>query len=189
MCDVELKKQYNIFTSSEDVDLINSDDSKKLFEELSYRCILPALGTIVEKNVYDEIGNFDDYVYVEDWSFHLRVTRLGIKIHILPEITAYHRDGGISHGNTRLKEEAYVQFRKDLITLCEKEILPFISEMTSDAAKKAEKTYEWRKKQLEQYITSEEHLLKLKIEKNEEINKKENEQSIMGLISKKVLKN
>ncbi len=186
MCDSELKEQYNIFTSNEDVILVNSDNSKKLFEELSCRCILPALGTIVEKELYDEIGNFDDYVYIEDWSFHLRVARMGIMIHILPEITTYHRDGGISHGNTRLKEEAYIQFRKDLLTLYEKEIQPYSSNMDRNAANKSREIYEWRKNHLEQYLTSDEHFSKIKAEEEEEkTNEKNMHKTIAEILWKK----
>ena len=164
MCDNKLEKQFRVFTSSQDVDLINSDDTKKLFEELSYRCILPSSGTIIEKSIYDEIGDFNDYVYVEDWSFHLRVTRMGIKIHILPIVTNYHRDGGISHGNTRGNEKIYIQFCKDLLTLYEKEVQPYTSTMSEDAANKSKQNYEREKRKLDQYLKSEEHLSKLKTE-------------------------
>ena len=160
MCDNKLEKQFKVFTSSQDVDLVNSNDTKKLFEELSYRCILPSSGTIIEKSIYDEIGNFNDYVYVEDWSLHLRVTRMGIKMHILPIVTNYHRDGGISHGNTRGNERIYIQFCKDLLTLYEKEVQPYTSIMTDEAAAKSKQAYEKEKRKLEEYIKSCEHTSK-----------------------------
>lgn len=150
MCDSKLKKRYSVFTSKKDIDLINSGDSKRLFEELSYRCIMSASGTIVEKSIYDEIGSFvDDYEFIEDWSMHLRLARLGIRIICIDKITYLHREGGISHGNTRAERETFLRYYNDFLTLYLKEIEPYENLMSKYAADRARLYYESRKKRHE----------------------------------------
>lgn len=146
MCDTKLKKRMHIFTSEEDVQLINSGNTKHLFEELSYRCIISASGTIVERSIYSEIGDFKDYKFVEDWTMHLRLSRMGIRIMCLNEVTYLHRDGGVSHGNTRANKEIFLEYYKDLLTMYTKEIEPYEYLMTDFAAKRAKLYYDSRLK-------------------------------------------
>lgn len=126
ICGTELSEIKSVFTKEDDVELINSGDTRKLLDELAYRCIMPSSGTIAELSVYKEIGKLsNDYVYVEDWSSHIRMLRLGIKIRCLNQITVLHRDGGISHGNERAHNNAYLQYYSDLLTIYEVEIEPY----------------------------------------------------------------
>lgn len=145
MCDFSLKKINSIFTSKSDRDLINSDDSLKLFGELSYRCVMPSSGTAIAKDLYEEIGSLSsDYSLVEDWSCHIRLVRMGIKIRFIDKITVLHRDGGISHGNTRVRKEAYLEYYRDLLTIFEKEVLPFPNILSKATFDRAEQYYKWR---------------------------------------------
>ena len=67
MCDTKLKKVNFIFTNEKDVALINSGNSRRLFEELAYRCVMPSSGTVITPEVHKLIGKLsDDYSYVED---------------------------------------------------------------------------------------------------------------------------
>lgn len=146
MCDSSLKKIVSIFNSSSDRSLVNSDDSKRLFEELSYRCVLPSSGTAISKELFLEVGKLsDDYNLVEDWPLHARIVRMGIKIRFIDYITVLHRDGGISHGNTRVGKEAYLKYYRDLLTLFEKEILPFADLLSKPAFERAQQYHNWRK--------------------------------------------
>lgn len=145
MCDENLEERRSIFTSQQDVDLINSGSKRDLLDELSYRCIMPSSGTIVHKDVYKIIGPLSDmYMYVEDWTAHIRMVRCGIRIRCLNRITVLHRDGGISHGNTRAHNKAYFSYYQDIINITQNEVLPFSDQFSGYALKRAEQYYKWR---------------------------------------------
>ncbi len=143
MCDTKLEKVNSIFTSKQDMELINSGDSRRLFEELSYRCIMPSSGTVISPKVYEQVGSLtEDYAFIEDWSSHARMARDGIQIRCMDKVTVLHRDGGISHGNTRARYEAYLKYYKDLITIYEKEIEPYEDRLSILIKNKARVRYQ-----------------------------------------------
>lgn len=145
MCGEELSDIQSIFTSEKDVELINSGDSARLFEELSYRCIMPSSGTVVTPAVYKQIGSLaPDYRFVEDWSSHLRMARMQIPIKCINRITVLHRGGGVSHGNKRANNDVFLQYYHDLLTLYEKEVEPYLSQLSGTAARRATKYYDGR---------------------------------------------
>lgn len=151
MCGTSLKKIKKLFISKDDINMINSGDTQKLFEELSYRCIIPSSGTAIAPSVYEQIGKlYPDYHYIEDWSSHVRMARMGIKIKCLDHITVLHRDGGISHGNTRAEKEIYLKFYRDILTIYEKEVEPYDNLLSHEAKLHAKKFYEHRVKRHEQ---------------------------------------
>lgn len=146
MCDSTLKKQKSIFTSEEDVQLINSGDRKKLLGELARRCIMPSSGTAVKRELYEEGERLSDrYVYVEDWSSHIIWVREGKDIRCIRKVTVLHRDGGISHGNKRVNKQAFLQYYKDLLTIYEYEVRPYDELLSEEASKKAEQAYQGRR--------------------------------------------
>ena len=145
MCDTKLKERKSIFTSPEDVDLINSGSKRGLLDELSYRCVMPSSGTIVHKDVYKTIGKLSEiYNYVEDWTSHIRMVRAGIRIKCVNRVTVLHRDGGISHGNTRAHNKAYFAYYQDIINIYSHEILPYKEQFSGYALKRAEQYNTWR---------------------------------------------
>lgn len=145
MCGTDLRDIKSIFTSDADVELINSGDSLRLFEELSYRCIMPSSGTAITPAVYKQIGDLsENYKFVEDWSAHLRMVRMQIPIKCIKHITVLHREGGVSHGNKRANQSVYLDYYKDLLNLYVNEVQPYLSTMSKQAAYRAEKFYNWR---------------------------------------------
>lgn len=127
MYDQKLEKCISIFTSQENVDVINSGNSICIFEKLAVKPIMPAMGVIYREDVLRGIGTLSDrYRLVEDWPIHLRILQKQIQIYFLDIIAGKHRDGGISHGNVQGKNEASVIMREDLLRVMEKEIFPFI---------------------------------------------------------------
>ncbi|MCR4662178.1 MAG: glycosyltransferase [Clostridia bacterium] len=145
MCDERLEEKKSIFTSPQDVALINSGSKRGLLDELSYRCFIPSSGTIIHKNVYKTIGSLSDkYNYVEDWTSHIRIVRCGIKIRCLNRITIFHRDGGISHGNTRAHNRAYLSYYQDILNIYLNEVLPYSNQISEYALRRAEQYYIWR---------------------------------------------
>ncbi len=145
MCGKKLSDVKYVFTSESDVDLINSGDYNLLFEELAYRCFIPSSGTAITPEVYKLIGNLsEDYKFIEDWSAHLRIARMQIPIKCLRYITVLHRDGGVSHGNTRAKNSIYLQYYRDILTLYEKEVKPYEELYSKSAMRRAERYYNGR---------------------------------------------
>lgn len=151
MCDTKLKKVNFIFTNEKDVALINSGNSRRLFEELAYRCVMPSSGTVITPEVHKLIGKLsDDYSYVEDWNSHIRIARMGIQVRCLDRITVLHRDGGVSHGNKRVNYDVYLKYYRDLLTLYEKEVKPHQQFLSNFAARRALQYYNWREKRYQQ---------------------------------------
>lgn len=145
MCGEKLDDVKSIFTSQKDVELINSGDSDRLFDELSYRCIMPSSGTVMTPAVYRKIGKLSpDYNFVEDWSSHLRIARMKIPVRCINQVTVFHRGGGVSHGNKRAHSDVYLKYYRDLLTLYEKEVEPYKSQLSCAAALRAEKYYKGR---------------------------------------------
>ncbi|MDE6302325.1 MAG: glycosyltransferase, partial [Clostridia bacterium] len=144
MCGEELSDIKSIFTSDKDVELINSGDTSRLFEELSYRCIMPSSGTAITPAVLSQIGSLQpDYKYVDDWSSQLRMARMNIQIRCIKHVTVLHRGGGLL-GNTSADNNVYLQYNRDLLTVYEKEIEPYISQLSGAAAKRAAHCYNER---------------------------------------------
>jgi len=132
MYDDSLERFDHFFNTKDEIDLINSGDSWKLFETLSLRCIIAAPGTVYHRDVFKKIGPLSkDYFLIEDWISYLRIARMGIKIKYIESITAKHRDGGISHGNKRNNTDAYRRYCKDFVTAFELEIMPYAYKMNS----------------------------------------------------------
>lgn len=151
MCDTKLKKVNSIFTNEQDIALINSGDSRRLFEELAYRCIMPSSGTVITPEVHRLIGTLsDNYNYVEDWNSHLRIARMGLPVKCLNRVTVLHRDGGVSHGNKRVNYDVFLKYYKDLLTLYELEVLPYEQQLSGFAARRARQYYNWRNKRYQQ---------------------------------------
>ncbi|MDE7372549.1 MAG: glycosyltransferase [Clostridia bacterium] len=143
MCGDELSDIKSVFTSDKDVELINSGDSIRLFEELAYRCFIPGSGTAMTPEVYRKIGKLsDDYRFIEDWSAHLRIARMGLPIRCIKHVTVLHR--GVAQGNTRAVNS--VQYDKDTLTIFEKEVEPYASLISKAAMRRADRYYEERKK-------------------------------------------
>lgn len=146
MCGTKLSDIKYVFTPDKDVELINSGDSTRLFEELAYRCFIPSSGTVMTPEVYQKIGSLaGDYRFIEDWSAQLRIARMGLPIRCINHITVLHRDGGVSHGNTRAANSVYLQYYKDFLTIFDKEIKPYESLMSKAAFRRADRYNEGRR--------------------------------------------
>lgn len=150
MYDINLEKYASLFTTNDEVRLINSGDNKRIFERLAVKIFMPAMGVFYKKKVFDCIGQLSDsYRLTEDWPIHLRVVRNNMHFYFADFIAGKHRDGGISHGNVTGGNELLLTMREDLLRVMEKEILPFISGMSASAQKDIRKIYHDRVKTFE----------------------------------------
>ncbi len=155
MCGTKLKDRKSLYIAEDDICLINSGDSSRLLEELSYRCIMPSSGTAIAPDVYTQIGTLsDDYKYVEDWNSHLRIVRMGFKIRCLDSVSVLHRAGGISHGAKRVASDAYYYYYEDLLTVFKKEVEPYLNLLSENAARRARQYHQWRIKRYRQDLVS-----------------------------------
>lgn len=136
MYDDKLKKLIQLFVSKENKEKINNFSPKKLFGEMSSRCILPGPGICYKKKLFNKYGYFDEnYVLVEDYSFALKLSRLGVRYNYFDFISVKHRDGGISHGNKKGEIHKSKQYDLDILKIYKKEVLPHLNLLTSSQKK------------------------------------------------------
>ncbi|BDF71419.1 hypothetical protein CE91St41_13540 [Oscillospiraceae bacterium] len=122
--------------------IITESTPKQLFGELADWCIIPAAGTIYKKKAFEQYGDLDPrYCLIEDWTYFLKLSRSGCKIHYYDRLTYMHRDGGISHGNNSGGSLAYKHYLEDCILLTQQEILPYLDEITPNQRKRSLRRY------------------------------------------------
>lgn len=142
MCDAKLKEKHYLLTSEENIRLVNTATKDDLFVALSLQCFLPAMGGMYRRTVFDRIGQLSDtYRYVEDWPMHLRCARLRMNMMYLPIVACLHRDGGISHGATKLGQRLAVLFWRDMVRVMELEILPYIESFAAEKKEQVANRY------------------------------------------------
>lgn len=136
MYDDKLKKLIQLFVSKENKEKINNFSPKKLFGEMSSRCIIPGPGICYKKKLFNKYGYFDEnYVLVEDYSFALKLSRLGVRYNYFDFVSVKHRDGGISHGNKKGEIHKSKQYDLDILKIYKKEVLPYLNLLTSSQKK------------------------------------------------------
>lgn len=143
MYDKEMKQLYYCAVTEKIKGILINSTPKELFAELCNWCIVPAAGTIYKREVFEIYGDLDDrYHLLEDWTFFLKLTQNGGKIHFYDRLTYDHRDGGVSHGGKNEKSLAERYLLEDCILLTQKEILPQISTLTGLQKKHALQHYQ-----------------------------------------------
>lgn len=125
--DENLKKKQLSFVPTLKALLLNKRSSKKMFEKMAKKCLYASGATAYKKEIFEKYGYFDEkYIYVEDWSYWLKVLNNGEKIYYMNFNSLCHRDGGISHSsydkNTIPKHVK--QYYKDIINIYKNEIFP-----------------------------------------------------------------
>ena len=109
----------------------NSISAFNLFEKMSISCIYAAGATCYKKCVFEKYGKFEeDYKLVEDWTYWLKITRLGEKMTYVDFPSLKHRDGGVSHNNEENIPPHVAVYYNDLLMAYKKLIMPYIKEMS-----------------------------------------------------------
>lgn len=148
MYDLKLKKLIQPFLSKEDIKRVKTLTPQKLFAEMSTRCIVPGCGICYKREIFKKYGFFDEkYVLVEDFSYALKLSRLGVRYNYVDIISVKHRDGGISHGNIIGETQKSKQYELDIINIFKNEVFPYINLLNSKQKKIFLDTYEdhkWR---------------------------------------------
>lgn len=130
----------HVFSQKEDVELVNSGNSLKLFEALASKLFLPAMGIIFRRDVFTRIGSLSvQYQYVEDWPTQLRCARMGMRMHFLDKAVAKHRGGGISQNRGK---KIFLDFHEDMLQIVKKEIFPYMKQFSVEGKKEIQHRYE-----------------------------------------------
>lgn len=125
VCSADLRRRYYEFPGASRGGLIQRAQSR-LFPVLAQANIISALGTLLRKDFFEDLGGFDEsYRLLEDWPAWLRLTRESHAIAYLPRVTGLYALGGVSsrQGNA-FRSPA---LRRDMLLCYEKEILPYLS--------------------------------------------------------------
>lgn len=78
--------------------IYNYKSVKSNYARMAIGCCYGSGGTAYRKEIFEKYGLFDEqYIFVEDWSYWLKVLREGEKLYYCNFYTLCHRDGGISH--------------------------------------------------------------------------------------------
>ena len=127
MWDHELKKLIGHFMTPDAIYRIENYTPMQLFAICAYNIILPA-SYLYRRTVLERVGKLSDkYRLVEDVPTHLRLLAQGVRPYymgISPSIK--HRDGGISHGNSRQSSLIFLMYCNDIINLYTYEIEPYM---------------------------------------------------------------
>lgn len=108
---------------------LNKKSSLKIYETMAEGCCYASGATAYKREVFEKYGYYDEeYKYVEDWSYWLKVLREGEKMYYSNFDALNHRDGGISHSEfTKLTLPPHVkQYYIDIINIYKKEVFPYI---------------------------------------------------------------
>ena len=93
----------------------------KQYHVLTRRNVVGAVGIVFTRSLFDEIGGFDEtYRLTEDWPTWLKLTRKGIKIEAIDDVSTKYRSGGVSQEG--VKNDILLD---DYLKLFEKEILKY----------------------------------------------------------------
>lgn len=136
MYDLKLKKLIQPFLSNEDINRVKTLTPKKLFAEMATRCIVPGCGICYKRKIFKKYGFFDEkYVLVEDFSYALKLSRLGVRYNYIDTISVKHRDGGISHGNIIGETQKSKQYDLDILNILKNEVKPHLYLLTRQQKK------------------------------------------------------
>lgn len=142
MYDEKLQQLYYYAVTDELRPILMDGTPERLFAELADWCIIPAAGTIYKKQAFEKFGDLDNkYHLIEDWTFFLRLTRMGGRVYYYDRLTYKHRDGGISHGNTAAGKLARKYYLEDCILLTREEIIPYFDQIPPKQRKKCKRRY------------------------------------------------
>lgn len=94
-----------------DTSSTNSTDKEFTFEQLINRNKISALTVVVRKDVFNEVGVFDESLLIEDWDMWLRISHAGYKIGFVNEVVAFYR----YHENNLSKDLGRMELASDQI--------------------------------------------------------------------------
>lgn len=131
--DHDLKIKYEDYVDKYKALSLNKTNAMTIYEKTCEGCFYGAGGTAYRRSVFEKYGNFNEkYIYVEDWSYWLYVTRNGEMIYYADFDSLCHRDGGISHSvyTPETIPNHIRQYYKDILNIYVEQVLPYIHNFT-----------------------------------------------------------
>lgn len=124
-------------------EFVKKSTPRELFSKLAGTYLIQAGGTCYRTSLFTEIGGFDeDYALMEDAPFFIRLAKLGYDFGWVDATTAIrHRDGGVSHGNSRGHAQILKKYYGDEILFYEKEVIPYKHLIEKESYKLAMEKY------------------------------------------------
>lgn len=145
MWDHELKKCIGHFMTKDSINRIENYTPMQLFATNAYNVILPA-SFLYRRSILVKVGKLSgQYRLVEDVPTHLRLLAQGVRpyyMSVSPSIK--HRDGGISHGNSRQSKLTFLLYYNDLINIYANEVEPYMHLIPESDQKHLRKRFEDR---------------------------------------------
>ncbi|NQX60241.1 glycosyltransferase [Paenibacillus qinlingensis] len=106
MMDEKLDKVLFYYPEEKDEPFLYSCTTKELLNELCKRYFF-STSTLAPRAYLDKYGYYDEnYTLIEDVPFYVKALNRGTPVKYLGFPMLKHRDGGISHGNTRYSSES-----------------------------------------------------------------------------------
>lgn len=85
---------------NQSVDFNHTTKQGWLFNDLLHNCFIPAPSTFIKKSVLDELGGFDENLWIEDWDLWLRLSQK-YEIGYIDEFFTFYRMHG-SNGSRQI---------------------------------------------------------------------------------------
>lgn len=128
MMDENLEVSLGSFVNEALAYSMNQASAQEQYIRFVSGCLYAIGATAFKREVWEKYGYFDEtYRVIEDWSFFLRFTRNGGRIHFFDFVGLQHRDGGISHFNSNVLPPHVIAYQNDSLMIMEREILPYLS--------------------------------------------------------------
>lgn len=125
VCSEDFSKNYYQHPNAIRNKMLQSNTCDELCKKLYVSNFIAAVSVLFRRDFFD-LFKFDErYKLLEDWPLWIRISREGIKIYHLNEVTMYYADGGIS----KKDGDAYasIALRNDMSKCYELEIMPFVN--------------------------------------------------------------
>lgn len=124
----DLKTFLYPMMTEEDKKIVITQNKLKIFNALTYRCILLTVASCYKKEFINAVEAYDEsYVFAEDYPTFIRMARKGIVPAFLDEIVTNHAIGGIANGSKNYNASFVNRYYKDKCLMWEKEVRPFWS--------------------------------------------------------------
>lgn len=147
MCGSQLDDVRSYIPSDEEISVLKEGNSEIIFSKLAKGAFVPTTSCCYKREVFQQLGYNDEKNFIiEDYSFHIKMALNGYRFGWIDNfVGARHRDGGISHGNTRVKSESYRRYRYDEIQIIRDDILPNIEKVLPEDKKVFLKKWDYLK--------------------------------------------
>jgi len=136
LCDEKMIRSGKSEPSEKVAEMIRKKDRQQLLFALCQNCCLPSGGNLYRLQDLKSKGGFDEtYRLTEDWPLFLSLLREGAVPVLTEKEAVLHRFGGVS----RKKAGKNFVYQKDLITVLQREVMPYLEELPREEKKRMQR--------------------------------------------------